>query len=235
MILTERSGAGVASGGAFDGLRQMAPAAVGVLPFATMIGVAIGESPLSNGIGFVGGLVVAGGSAHLAATSSITAGAGLLATVAVALMVNARGLIYGAALAPVLNRQPRWFRWVAAYGLVDQMYALVSAIGHRDARYVRAFYLTALVVLWSAYMTGVGAGIVLGPIVPASVPLEMAIPIMFLALLVPSLGTRPSHVAVLVGMAVAVMGAGLPAGLGLIAGIVAGTVAGAVSEGNRGA
>lgn len=216
-----------------DGIKQMAPAALGVLPFATMIGVAIGESPLSDLVGFVSGLMVAGGSAHLAATGSITVGTGMLATVLTALMINGRGLIYGAALAPHLREQPRWFRWVAAYGLVDQMYALVSAITHQSHRYVRSFYLAAMALLWTAYMGGVGLGLLVGPVIPASIPLGLSIPIMFLAMLAPGLDARPSYVAAIVGMATAIAGASLPSGLGLIAGIVVGTIAGAAAEGVR--
>lgn len=216
---------------ASDGVRDVFPAAVGVLPFATMIGVAIGASPMSEFVGWASGLIVAGGSAHLAVTASITVGTGFLATVLTALLINSRSLIYGALLAPALRTQPRWFRWVASYALVDQLYALASTVAHRDDRYVRHYYLGAMAVLWSAYMTGVGAGIVAGPVIPASIPLSLAIPIMFLSMAIPSVSTAPARVAAGVGMAAAIVGASLPAGLGMVAAIVVGTAAGAVTEG----
>jgi predicted branched-subunit amino acid permease len=220
----------VTSSPALDGVREMAPAAVGVLPFATMIGVAIGASPLSDLGGWISGLIVAGGSAHLAATASITVGAGFLATVVTALLINSRSLIYGALLAPSLRTQPRWFRWVAAYALVDQLYALASSVVDRSDRYVRSYYLSAMGVLWSTYMLGVGAGIVLGPVVPASLPLSLAIPIMFLSMVTPGLTDRPARVAAGVGLLAAIAGAALPAGTGMLVAIVAGTAAGAVAE-----
>lgn len=219
------------SGAAIDGVREVMPAAVGVLPFATMIGVAIGASPMSDFVAWIAGLVVAGGSAHLAVTASVTAGAGFVATVVTALLINSRSLIYGALLAPSLRSQPRWFRWVAAYALVDQLYALTTEIADRDDRYVRHYYLSAMAVLWGSYMTGVGAGIIVGPVIPASIPLSLAIPIMFLSMAIPSVTTRPAKVAALVGMTAAIVGAGLPAGLGMVLAIVVGTAAGAFSEG----
>ena len=73
---------------ALDGVREMLPVAIGVLPFATMIGVAIGASPMSQIGGWISGLVVAGGSAHLAITASVTAGASFVATVVTALLIN---------------------------------------------------------------------------------------------------------------------------------------------------
>ena len=216
---------------AADGVREMLPAAVGVLPFATMIGVAIGASPMSELGGWISGLIVAGGSAHLAVTASITVGAGFVATVLTALLINSRSLIYGALLAPALRSQPRWFRWVASYALVDQLYALASTVAHRDDRYVRHYYLGAMTVLWTSYMTGVGAGVVAGPVIPSSIPLSLAIPIMFLSMAIPSMTTTPARVAAGVGLTAAILGASLPAGLGMVVAIVVGTAAGALTEG----
>jgi predicted branched-subunit amino acid permease len=218
------------SGAVSDGLKQMFPVAVGVLPFATMIGVAIGNSPLSQLGGWLSGLVVSGGSAHLAITASLTVGASFVATVLTALIINSRTLIYGALLGPALRDQPRWFKWVAAYALVDQLYALVSTVTDQSAQYVRHYYLAAMSILWSAYMLGVGAGVVLGPVIPSSWPLGLAVPIMFLAMLVPSMPTRPAQVAAVAALAAAMAGTVLPAGVGMIIAIGVGTAAGAIAE-----
>ncbi len=215
---------------ALDGMRQMVPAAVGVLPFATMIGVAVGASPLSSVLGWVAGLVVAGGSAHLAITASVTVGAGFVATVATALLINSRTLIYGALLAPALRSQPRWFKWVAAYALVDQLYAAVSSVTDREPRYVREYYLGGMAVLWPTYMAGVAAGIVMGPVLPTAIPLALAIPILFLAMILPSLADRPAKAAALTAMTAAMLGSALPAGVGMLIGIAAGVAAGAAVE-----
>lgn len=214
-----------------DGLRDMAPAAIGVAPFAVVIGVAIAESPLSNPVGLLGGLAIAGGSAHLAVTASIGVGAGILTTVLTAWLINARGVIYGAALAPALRRQPTWFKWVAAYGLVDQVYALVSAVLDRGDRYVRSYYLAAMTLIWTAYMAAVAAGMVLGPVIPESWPLAVTVPILFAAMLAPSVKGGPATTAAVVGLGTAMLGAGLPAGIGLVLAILAGTAAGALTEG----
>lgn len=216
---------------AVEGLRDMVPAAVGVLPFATMIGVAIGASPMSPLFGWVSGLIVAGGSAHLAAVASITVGSSVVATVVTALLINARSLIYGALLAPALTGQPRWFRWVASYALVDQLYALVSGVTDREDGFVRRYYLGAMAILWGAYMAGVAAGILVGPVIPAAIPLALAIPIMFLAMAIPAIGDTPSRVAGGVGLATAVVASSLPSGIGMVVAILAGTIAGRLVEG----
>jgi predicted branched-subunit amino acid permease len=216
-----------------DAFRHMAPAALGVVPFATVIGVAIAESPLSNPLGYVAGLLVAGGSAHLALTGSIAVGAGMLTTVVTALLINARGVIYGAALAPAMRTQPRWFRWVAAYGLVDQVFALVSAVLDRGDRYVRSYYLGAMGLIWTVYMAAVATGLLLGPVIPASWPLGATIPIVFVAMLAPAVRSVPAVAASVVALTLAVMGTGLPSGIGLVVAIVSGTAAGAMTEGRN--
>lgn len=215
-----------------DGLRDMAPAAIGVLPFATMIGVAVGASPMSDFGGWIAGLIVAGGSAHLALVASITVGTSFVVAAVTALLINARSLIYSALVGPALRCQPRWFQWVAAYALVDQNFVLLSGVLDEDETYVRRYYLAGTGILWGAYMVGVAVGIGVGPVVPPSIPLGLAIPIMFLAMAIPAVSTRPAMVAAAVGLIAAIIGHPLPAGLGLVAAIVAGTVAGALAEGD---
>jgi predicted branched-subunit amino acid permease len=216
--------------GVVDGMRHMAPGALGVVPFAVIIGVAITESPISDPVGFIGGLLVAGGSAHLALTGSIAVGAGVLTTVMTALLINARGLIYGAALAPAMRSQPRWFRWLAAYGLVDQVFALVTSVLDRGDRYVRSYYLGAMGLIWTIYMAAVATGMLLGPVIPAAWPLGVTVPIIFVTMLAPTVKGKPAQTAATVGMAVAVFGSALPAGIGLVLAIIAGTVAGGIVE-----
>lgn len=218
------------AGAMADGFRDMFPAAVGVLPFAVMIGVAVGASPMSDLGGWVSGLVIAGGSAHLAIASSITVGAGFVATVATALAINARSLIYGALLAPSMRTQPRWFQWFVSYSLVDQIYALVATVAHRDDRYVRRYHVAAMSTMWSAYMLGVGTGVVMGPVIPAAIPLSLSIPIIFLAMVIPTVTDRPAKVAAMVAMALAAATSSLPAGTGMLVAIVAGTASGAITE-----
>jgi predicted branched-subunit amino acid permease len=219
---------------AIDGITHMLPVASGIIPFATLIGVAIIESPIANPVGYLAGLVIAGGSAHLAVVGSVAVGAGVLTAVVTALLINARGLIYGAALAPAMREQPRWFRWVAAYGLVDQVFALVSSVLDRDDDYVRSYYLGAMGLMWTVYLGGVGAGMVLGPVIPESWPLGLAVPIVFVAMLAPSVKGRSSVASTAVGLTVAIAGSGLPSGLGLILAIVAGTAAGAIVDSTKG-
>jgi predicted branched-subunit amino acid permease len=67
--------------------------------------------------------------------------------------------------------------------------------------------------------------------VPDDLPLDFAVPLVFLVLLVPACTTRPAVVAAVVGGAAAVIGAELGAGsLSVLVGALTGIAAGAVAE-----
>ena len=76
---------------------------IGVLPLGLAIGAAIGTSSIPPLAGWLGGPLIFGGAAQLIAVQLLDAGAAPAVIVISALLVNARIVMYGAAIAP-------WFR-----------------------------------------------------------------------------------------------------------------------------
>ena len=75
------------------------------------------------------------------------------------------------------------------------------------------------------------AGIFAGSALPDSLPLDFAVPLVFLVLLVPAITSRPSAVAAMVGGGVALLAAEAGAShLSVLFGALAGIVAGAIVE-----
>jgi len=74
------------------------------------------------------------------------------------------------------------------------------------------------------------AGIVLGARIPESWSLDFALPLTFLAILVPQLKDRPSVASALVAGGLSVALIGMPLKLGLMAAILGGVAAGALLE-----
>lgn len=211
--------------------RDILPAAIGVIPLAVLIGVQIGLSPIEPWIGWLAGPVIVGGSAHLAVLGAI--GGGAVPAIALGLLVNARSLLYSAGLAPAFSQQPRWFRWLAPYVLVDQMYALASAQTHQDRWWQRRYYVTAMSILMAVYLTSITVGLALGPVIPVDSPLTLAIPIMFLTILVRGLKGVPDVAAALVAAATAWATSSFPAGTGLLLAVATGAMAGWMAEGRE--
>jgi predicted branched-subunit amino acid permease len=83
-----------------DAVRDVLTVAPGIVPFGIALGIVIASSSMGDGAGLLGAPLVYAGSAQLTATTMFQQGAGLLAVVGSALIVNARLLLYSASLAP---------------------------------------------------------------------------------------------------------------------------------------
>jgi predicted branched-subunit amino acid permease len=208
-----------------DALRDIWPMVLGVVPFGLLIGVTIGHLHLGALVGLGSAALFFGGSGHLAALTLLEDGAGPLAVLATVAVVNCRMALYAAALAPRFAGQPAWFRWLAPQVLVDQTYAVATARPDLHGAAFRRYWLTAGGVFAAGWLGSNAAGLLLGPVLPAHSPLEIAVPAMFVGLLVPQLVHRPAIVAAGVGGVVAAAASPLPQGTGLLLGALAGLLA----------
>jgi predicted branched-subunit amino acid permease len=209
------------------GIADALPIFVPAIPFALVIGVSIVETGMSPAIGLGGFPIIYAGSAQLTLIT-LLGSASALGAVAAALTVNSRHLMYSAALAPAFQRQPRWFHWVGAFLMIDQMFALSVLRSGDDPDAFRSYYMAAgltFFVTWN--LTGVLA-LLAGPAVPAEWNLGFAIPVMFLGMAIMSTDTRPKVVAAAVAGLVTFLSAGLPNRSGLLLGSVVGVAAGVI-------
>ena len=197
----------------------------GIVPFGAMLGVTVittGADPLAE---LIGGAAIYGGSAQLAALTLLDRGLGLLPIVITAAVVNARLLLYSAALGERFRAQPTWFRWLAPHFLIDQTYLMTSsrpALTGAGFRHYWWWLGGSVLVVWTS---SIGAGLLIAPIMPPLPHLTLVGTALFIGLLVPRLTDRPAVVAALVGGTVAaVVSLALPAA-GIIAGAVTGVVA----------
>lgn len=216
------------------GAIAMLPLALAVAPFGLVIGATVATASVADGVGLATAPLLYGGSAQLAAITLLSSGATAVTVIATVLVINSRLAVYGAALAPSLRDQPRWFRWVAAYFLVDPQYVVVTAPagseGNAPAR--RHFYAGAAVTLWMTWHVATVAGYLVGPVVPPSLGLDAAVPLYLAAVLAPRADTSPGKVAVVGAAMAAAVANGVPAGGGLVVGIAVGMVAAVVVEGH---
>ena len=213
------------------GARATAPVLVGIVPFGLVAGAAAVGVGLS-GLQAVGlSVVVFAGAAQLAAIDLLGQEAPLAVVVVTALVINLRMVMYSASIAPYFREVATRWRAGLAYLLTDQAYAL-SVTRFGDDRPVRRrwYYLGTALPLWAVWQVCTVVGVVVGARVPDSLPLEFAVPLTFLALLVPAVTDRASGTAAVVGGTGAAVGAALPLNLGLIAGALAGVLAGLVAE-----
>src|SRR5665811_741940 len=215
-----------------DGALAVAPMMIGVIPFGLVFGVVAAGSSVGPLLGGASSVLIFAGAAQLATLQLIDAGSAAAVVVATALIINARHLMYSAALAPPFREFPTPTRFVLPYLMTDQVFA-VSIVRYgevSDPIYKRWFFTGAGLTLWISWQISTIAGIVVGGQVPASWSLDFAIPLVFLVLLVPAIKSRPDVIAAVVGGSIAVAAYGAPYGLGLIIGALSGIAAGVVAQ-----
>ncbi|GAA4904060.1 putative branched-subunit amino acid permease [Actinomycetospora succinea] len=207
-------------------VRDLAPVALGLVPFALLIGVTGARSAAGGGTAVLSSVLLLGGSAQMTALTLLAGGAASGAVIATVAVVNARFLLYSAALEPHFRDQPTWFRWLAPHFVVDPTYAMVSRRldALADPAAFRRYWLVGGGGLALAWIAMTAAGALLAPVLPASAALTVAAPAMFLAMLVPQLKQRTGRRAAAVAGVVAAVAATLPHGLGLLAAIVTGVL-----------
>ena len=217
--------------GAFRaGSATIAPVLLGVLPFGLATGVVTAEAGYGV-LETVGhSVLIFAGASQIAAVSLLGDGAPVAVVVLTVLVINLRMLMYAASLAPHMADVPLRRRMLGAYLLTDQAYA-VSIVEFRQPRSAGDrwwFYLGAAVTLWAPWQVSTVAGVLVGSSLPDGIPLAFAVPLMFLALLVPAVTDRATLAAAVTSAALATLGARLPSNLGMLLGAVAGITVGTV-------
>ncbi|MFD1569020.1 AzlC family ABC transporter permease [Halorubrum laminariae] len=213
------------------GMRDVSPLMLGIVPFALVAGIAAVDAGLGLAEAVGMSVIVFAGASQLAALDLIGSSAPLAVVIGTAVVINLRMMMYSASIAPHFARYARGIRAGLAYFLTDQAYALsVAEFSGNDDRSRWRYYLGAAASLWIVWQIGTVVGVVVGAGVPDAWGLTFAVPLVFLALLVPAMKDRPTTAAGVAGGAVAVAAAGLPLNLGLLAGAVTGILVGLLTE-----
>ncbi len=210
------------------GLTTAWPLALAALPFGLVYGTAVAESRIAGWVGIAGSWLVIAGAAQLSLVSLIDADAAWTVAVGTALVINARFVLYSAALAPAFSEFPHRWRWGLPYLMTDQAASMGLAYFETEQLpYKRRwFFLSAGLLFTAGWWVGTVAGVALGATIPAGIDIAFAVPAMFIALLVPNLTGRPAIVAAIVAAATTVIAAPLPNGLNIIVGALAGIAVG---------
>ncbi|MBT8211542.1 MAG: AzlC family ABC transporter permease, partial [Acidimicrobiia bacterium] len=146
-----------------------------------------------------------------------------------ALVINARMMMYSAALAPWFAPAPLRNRAAMAYLLTDQAFAVSVVHYERHEEPIGArsrYYLGAAIGLWSTWHVATIVGALVGTGLPEGLGLDFAIPLVFLALLVPAVRDRSTFVAAAVAGVVVLVAYALPFNSALLVASAAGIAAG---------
>jgi 4-azaleucine resistance transporter AzlC len=217
------------------GVRGVFPLLIGVFPFGLIYGtLALGAGLSPTAAQMMSSIVFAGSSQFVAAQLIHDAAPGAVIVLTIAI-VNLRHMLYSASIAPYIeNLSPRW-KSLLAYLLTDEAYA--TTVIHFEEQGITPtshwFFLGAGLSLWSTWQTSSALGILLGTAIPAAWPLDFALPLTFIAMVMPVLKDRPIIASALCAGLVALLAYSLPYKLGLILAALAGIFVGTFLEGRE--
>jgi 4-azaleucine resistance transporter AzlC len=219
----------------WEGVRAEIPIMVGGIPFGMIYGALAINSGLSAFSAQMMSSIIFAGSAQFVTAQLVHDGAPALVIILTIAVINLRHMLYSASLAPYLKGLTSKWKVLLSYLLTDEAYA-PSIIKYEETGikpFSHWFLLGAGLALWLEWQISTAIGIFLGAVIPENWPLDFALPLTFIAMVVPALKTSPMVAAAVSAGLVAVLAYSLPFRLGLILAALTGIVVGTILEGRK--
>jgi 4-azaleucine resistance transporter AzlC len=216
----------------WDGVRAELPLLIGVFPFGMIYGALALDAGLSKAASQMMSSMVFAGSAQFITAKLVSDAAPALVVILTIAVVNLRHMLYSASLAPYLKNLSLKWKVLLSYLLTDEAYA-PSILKYEETGitpFSHWFLLGAGFSLWSTWQVSTALGIFLGAAIPEKWPLDFALPLTFIAMVVPALKNRPMIAAAVSAGLVALLAYSLPFKLGLILAALTGIVVGTILE-----
>ena len=217
------------------GVRAEIPLLIGVFPFGMIYGALALNAGLSKSASQMMSSIVFAGSAQFITTQLVHDSAPGFVIVLTIAVVNLRHVLNSASLAPYLASVSTRWKPLLAYLLTDEAYA--PSVVHYEEKGVTPFshwfLFGAGLALWTNWQISTALGIFLGTAIPESWSLDFALPLTFIAMVVPVLKNRPAIAAAFSAGVVALLAYSLPYKLGLILAALVGIVVGTFLESTR--
>lgn len=215
------------------GIADQLPLQLGVVPFGLVfgvLGVASGLSPMQT---ILMSSIVFGGASQVVFAQLWATGASPLIVGSSVAVINLRHMLYSAAVAKYLRRLSLRWRMILGYLLTDEAFAVsIKRFENTDRPDLAHYHLLGSgLTLWICWQISTIVGVVAGATIPDELNLGFAIPLTFMALVLPNL-RRWSDIAAAIGASlVALFGQGLPWNAWIILAAVVGiAVGGALSH-----
>ncbi|MEZ4677669.1 MAG: AzlC family ABC transporter permease [Caldilineaceae bacterium] len=187
---------------------ESSPLLLGAMPFGLIYGVLAVTIGLPVHMAQGMSVIVFAGSAQFITTQLLRDGAPLVVIAITAAVLNIRHMLYSASLAPYLQHLHRGWQALLAYLLTDEAYAIAitryweapgqTPVVEPSANQTHWFVLGAGLALWVTWQISTAVGVFLGSQVPAAWSLDFAMPLTFIAIVVPALRDRATIGAALV-------------------------------------
>lgn len=200
------------------GFKSMLPIAPGIIPFGAVMGTVSADAQMSFLQTVLMNIFIFAGASQIAAVELMKYQAAIWVVVCTGLIINLRFLLYSAALSPVVQNEPFLKKFFSAFCVTDQSYAVMSANqdSFRSNHEAVQFYIGSCVCMLIVWHSSVIAGFIFGNFAPKSISLDYAIPLSFVALLMPTLKNKKYVIVAIFSSVVSLVLNTLPYRMGLM-------------------
>ena len=216
----------------FLGVTAMLPLLLGVIPFGLVFGVlGVASGLTETQTIFMSSIIFAGASQVVFAQLWAAGSAYLIIGSSVAL-INLRHVLYSVAVSEHLKKLSFKWRVILAYLLTDEAFAVsIQRFNtYGGSRPVHFFMFGAGSALWIAWQISTVVGVIAGSTIPENWELAFAIPLTFIAVVVPLLKNFSTIICALTSSLIAICGQSLPWNSWILVAAIGGILLGALIE-----
>ena len=216
----------------FLGVTAMLPLLLGVVPFGLVFGVLGINSGLTETETILMSSIVFAGASQVVFAQLWAAGSAYIVIGSSVALINLRHVLYSTSVAQYLEKLNFKWRIILAYLLTDEAFAVSIRrfTAHGTSKPVHFFMLGAGLTLWLAWQISTIIGVIAGSTIPENWELAFAIPLTFIAIVVPLLRSIPTIVSALTSGLIAICGQSLPWNSWIIIAALGGILMGAFIE-----
>jgi 4-azaleucine resistance transporter AzlC len=210
----------------------MLPLLLGVIPFGLVFGVlGVASGLTETQTIFMSSIIFAGASQVVFAQLWAAGSAYLIIGSSVAL-INLRHVLYSVAVSEHLKKLSFKWRVILAYLLTDEAFAVsIQRFNtYGGSRPVHLFMFGAGSTLWIAWQISTVVGVIAGSTIPENWELAFAIPLTFIAVVVPLLKNFSTIICALTSSLIAICGQSLPWNSWILVAAFGGILLGALIE-----
>lgn len=217
------------------GLYILMPILSGVIPFGLLYGALAISAGLPVNASVAMSSILFAGSAQFVTTRLISGGASAVVLLFTIFVVNLRHALYGISLGTKMNYLTTPWKLLLGYLLTDEAYAVtIARIEEADwpvnRKLTHWVLLASGLGLWLSWQISTVIGVVFGSQIPDSWSLDFALPLTFIAIVVPMISTRADVAASAIAGIMAIVFVAMPMKLGLISSVLFGIAAGMLVE-----
>ncbi len=214
------------------GILEELPLQLGIIPFGLVFGILGVESGLTALQTILMSVILFGGASQIVFVQLIATSTPFSVILASVTTINIRHSLYGLSMATYLRHLPLHWRLCLAYLLTDEAYAVSIKRFTREPPSPHMHYhlLGTGLTLYFFWQVATISGVLIGQTIPDNLSLGFAIPLTFIAILVPMLRLRTELIAAICATVTVMLTYHLPWSLWLILAALSGIVGGLLAE-----